>query len=215
MVSRNADHCRRIASALTRSTFLRPVRHGTGRRTADLQRRLLAEDDMGERDDGALLARSVKVVDEGQMLGEQGAVYGARVDWVTASESVERRDKIVGWAIVAACIFASTACVANLPAWPRSRGVACRASAGVPAGSLSTGSTSTRGTPAPLPSRRARLSKPRAHPLEADPPIRVRHGAAQPDRQFPRRKMGPPGARDLHKWSAWHVTPHSRAASSA
>jgi hypothetical protein len=37
------------------------------------------------------------------------AVYGARVGWVTASESVERCDKIVGWGIVAACIFASTA----------------------------------------------------------------------------------------------------------
>ena len=42
------------------------------------------------------------------------AVYGARVGWVTASESVERRDKMVGWGIVVACIFASTACAVML-----------------------------------------------------------------------------------------------------
>jgi hypothetical protein len=34
--------------------------------------------------------------------------------WVTASESAERRDKVVGWGIVVACIFASTACVVML-----------------------------------------------------------------------------------------------------
>ena len=42
------------------------------------------------------------------------AVYGARVGWITASESVERRDKVVGGGIVVACIFASAACVVML-----------------------------------------------------------------------------------------------------
>ena len=42
------------------------------------------------------------------------AVYGARAGWVTASESVERRDMIVGWGIVVACVFASAACVVML-----------------------------------------------------------------------------------------------------
>jgi hypothetical protein len=72
--------------------------------------------------------------------------YGARVGWVTASRSIERRDKIVGWRIVVACVFASAACVANLPAW-----------------------------------------SPRCGPAD--------QGAARcgtPDRQFPRRKIGPP-----------------------
>ena len=42
------------------------------------------------------------------------AVYTVRVGWVTASESEERRDTIVGWGIVVACLFASTACVVML-----------------------------------------------------------------------------------------------------
>jgi hypothetical protein len=42
------------------------------------------------------------------------AVYGARVGWLTASETTERREKIIGWGIVAACAFASTACAVML-----------------------------------------------------------------------------------------------------
>ena len=42
------------------------------------------------------------------------AVYGARVGWVTASETVERRDKIVGWSLVGACVFATAACAVML-----------------------------------------------------------------------------------------------------
>ena len=42
------------------------------------------------------------------------AVYGARVGWLAASETTERRGKIVGWGIVAACAFASAACAVML-----------------------------------------------------------------------------------------------------
>jgi hypothetical protein len=42
------------------------------------------------------------------------AVYGARVGWLTASETTERREKIIGWGIVAACAFASAACAVML-----------------------------------------------------------------------------------------------------
>ncbi|MDP9148495.1 MAG: hypothetical protein M3O36_00925 [Myxococcota bacterium] len=42
------------------------------------------------------------------------AVYAGRVGWVTAWESLDRRDTIVGWGIVVACIFASTACLVML-----------------------------------------------------------------------------------------------------
>jgi hypothetical protein len=43
-----------------------------------------------------------------------GAAYGARVGWVTASETMERREKIIGWGIVAACAFATAACAVML-----------------------------------------------------------------------------------------------------
>jgi len=42
------------------------------------------------------------------------AAYGARVGWLTASVATERRGKIVGWGIVAACAFASAACAVML-----------------------------------------------------------------------------------------------------
>jgi hypothetical protein len=42
------------------------------------------------------------------------AVYGVRVGWLTASETMERRQKILGWGIVAACAFASAACAVML-----------------------------------------------------------------------------------------------------
>jgi len=42
------------------------------------------------------------------------AVYGARVGWLTASETTERREKILGWGIVAACGFASATCAVML-----------------------------------------------------------------------------------------------------
>jgi hypothetical protein len=42
------------------------------------------------------------------------AVYGARVGWLTASETTERREKIIGWGIFAACAFASAACAVML-----------------------------------------------------------------------------------------------------
>jgi hypothetical protein len=42
------------------------------------------------------------------------AVYGARVGWLTASETMERREKILGWGIVATCAFASAACAVML-----------------------------------------------------------------------------------------------------
>jgi hypothetical protein len=37
------------------------------------------------------------------------AVYGAKVGWLAASETTERRGKIIGWGIVVACAFASAA----------------------------------------------------------------------------------------------------------
>ena len=42
------------------------------------------------------------------------AVYAARVGWLTASETMEAREKIIGWGIVAACAFASAACAVML-----------------------------------------------------------------------------------------------------
>jgi hypothetical protein len=42
------------------------------------------------------------------------AVYGARVGWLTAAETTERREKIIGWGLVAACAFASAACAVML-----------------------------------------------------------------------------------------------------
>jgi hypothetical protein len=42
------------------------------------------------------------------------AVYGAKVGWVTASETMEGREKIIGWGIVATCAFASAACAVML-----------------------------------------------------------------------------------------------------
>ncbi len=42
------------------------------------------------------------------------AAYGARVGWLTASETAERREKIIGWGIVAPCAFASAACAVML-----------------------------------------------------------------------------------------------------
>ena len=42
------------------------------------------------------------------------AVYGAKVGWVTASETMEGREKIIGWGIVAACAFTSAACAVML-----------------------------------------------------------------------------------------------------
>jgi hypothetical protein len=42
------------------------------------------------------------------------ATYGARVGWLTASETTERREKIIGWGMVAACAFASAACAVML-----------------------------------------------------------------------------------------------------
>jgi hypothetical protein len=42
------------------------------------------------------------------------AVYGAKVGWLAASETTERRGKIIGWGIVVACAFASAACAVML-----------------------------------------------------------------------------------------------------
>lgn len=42
------------------------------------------------------------------------AAYGARVGWLTVSETTERREKILGWGIVTACVFASAACAVML-----------------------------------------------------------------------------------------------------
>jgi hypothetical protein len=42
------------------------------------------------------------------------AVYAARAGWLTASETMEAREKIIGWGIVAACAFASAACAVML-----------------------------------------------------------------------------------------------------
>jgi hypothetical protein len=42
------------------------------------------------------------------------AAYGARAGWLTASETTERRGKILGWGIVAACAFACAACAVML-----------------------------------------------------------------------------------------------------
>jgi hypothetical protein len=42
------------------------------------------------------------------------AVYAARAGWVTASETTEPREKIIGRGIVAACAFASAACAVML-----------------------------------------------------------------------------------------------------
>ncbi len=42
------------------------------------------------------------------------AAYGARVGWLAASETTERRGKIIGWGMVAACAFVSSACAVML-----------------------------------------------------------------------------------------------------
>jgi hypothetical protein len=42
------------------------------------------------------------------------AVYGARVGWGTASEATQRHERIVGWGIVATCVFATAACAVML-----------------------------------------------------------------------------------------------------
>ncbi len=52
-------------------------------------------------------------------------------------------------------------------------------------------------------------------PLEADLPIRVRHGAAHTERRFPYRTQRRCPARDLLSWPAWHVFWRSGSLSSA
>jgi hypothetical protein len=42
------------------------------------------------------------------------AGYGARTGWVTASETTDRREQIVGWGIVGACAFGAAACAVML-----------------------------------------------------------------------------------------------------
>jgi hypothetical protein len=65
-----------------------------------------------ERNAGALLAAPAGWMLFALLLPVAG--YGVRVGWLTASETSARREKIVGWGLVAACTFASAACAVML-----------------------------------------------------------------------------------------------------
>jgi hypothetical protein len=77
--------------------------------------------------------------------------YGSNLGSAKASPSRRRRARRVCPARARPPAAATLLPAANSPCAPRSLGLSARASAGTPAGSSSTGSTSTRGSPAPLP----------------------------------------------------------------